>query len=428
MQQLLALQPGTVNGGIYANKSGYHNTRAANQSSWPDNYSIRDAEDRGGPADKAAAYDWTFPDAQGGNYTTIAKYSRRLLDSGRDAGDPRLNGWREFFGQTDTDGEVEGWDFRRGRAASSDSSHLWHIHLSEDRDKVTDLENKKAVLSVLRGETVAQWRAGSGRTLTGRLADINGDGRVDLLARFPDGNLFVYPGTGKSGTETFGERYQVGIGWNEATAITVADVNGDGRVDLLARFPDGNLFVYPGTGKSGTETFGERYQVGIGWNEATAVTVADVNGDGRVDLLARFPDGNLFVYPGTGKSGTETFGERYQVGIGWNDATAITVADVNGDGRADILARFPDGNLYVYPGTGRSGTETFGERYQVGIGWNDATAITVADINGDGRADLLARFPDGNLYVYPGTGKSGTETFGERYQVGTGWNVVTALT
>ncbi|MFB9336625.1 FG-GAP repeat domain-containing protein [Actinoplanes octamycinicus] len=223
---------------------------------------------------------------------------------------------------------------------------------------------------------MAQWRAGSGRTLTGRLADINGDGRVDLLARFPDGNLFVYPGTGKSGTETFGERYQVGIGWNEATAITVADVNGDGRVDLLARFPDGNLFVYPGTGKSGTETFGERYQVGIGWNDATAITVADVNGDGRADILARFPDGNLYVYPGTGRSGTETFGERYQVGIGWNDATAITVADINGDGRADLLARFPDGNLYVYPGTGKSGTETFGERYQVGTGWNVVTALT----------------------------------------------------
>ncbi|MFB9336624.1 hypothetical protein ACFFTT_27700, partial [Actinoplanes octamycinicus] len=62
----------------------------------------------------------------------------------------------------------------------------------------------------------ALW-SGSGRTLTGRLADINGDGRVDLLARFPDGNLYVYPGTGRSGTETFGERYQVGIGWNEAT-------------------------------------------------------------------------------------------------------------------------------------------------------------------------------------------------------------------
>jgi len=150
MEQLLALQPGTKDGGIYANKPGYHNTRTGNASS---DYSVRDAEDRGGPADKAAAYDWTFPDAQNGNFATIAKYSARLLTSGRDPNDNRLDGWREFFGQTDNDNEVEGWDFRRGRAASSDRSHLWHIHLSEDRDKVESMDNKRALLSVLRGET-----------------------------------------------------------------------------------------------------------------------------------------------------------------------------------------------------------------------------------------------------------------------------------
>ncbi|WP_232344873.1 FG-GAP-like repeat-containing protein [Actinoplanes awajinensis] len=170
---------------------------------------------------------------------------------------------------------------------------------------------------------MAQWRAGSG-TLTGASADVNGDGHVDILARFPDGNLYVYPGTGKTGTSTFGERYQVGIGWNDATAICVADVSGDGRVDILARFPDGNLYVYPHTGGTGTSTFGERYQVGIGWNDATAICAADISGDGHVDLLARFPDGNLYVYPHTGGTGTSTFGERYQVGTGWNDATAIS--------------------------------------------------------------------------------------------------------
>ncbi|MET8086709.1 hypothetical protein [Micromonospora sp. NPDC005237] len=178
MEELLKLQPGSQNGGIYADKPGYHNTRAANSS---DNYSVRDAEDKGGPSDKAAAYDWTFPEAQSlalsslqvdpsadkklpagitaaaSNYSNIARFSNRLLASGQNANDPRLNGWKEFFGQTDNDTTVEGWDFRYHRAASSDSSHLWHIHLSEDRDKVESYDNKQALLSVLRGETVDQW-------------------------------------------------------------------------------------------------------------------------------------------------------------------------------------------------------------------------------------------------------------------------------
>lgn len=151
-EQLHELEPTTQLGGIYANKPGYHDTRNANNSS---DYSVTDKEDQGGPGDKAAAIDWTFPDAQSGDYTRIKEYSKRLLDSGQDPNDARMDGWREFYGQADTDTAVEGWDFRYARAASSDSSHLWHIHLSCDRDKVTSKENMDKLLEVLRGDDVA---------------------------------------------------------------------------------------------------------------------------------------------------------------------------------------------------------------------------------------------------------------------------------
>lgn len=155
-EELHTLEPTSELGGIYANKPGYHNTRNANSTL---NYSVTDTEDKGGPGDKAAAIDWTFPEAQRASYDRIMKYSERLLTSGLDLNDPRMNGWREFYGQADKDTHVEGWDFRYVRAATSDPSHLWHIHLSEDRDKVESYDNKNNLLSVLRGETVEQWRS-----------------------------------------------------------------------------------------------------------------------------------------------------------------------------------------------------------------------------------------------------------------------------
>lgn len=158
-QQLHALEPSSELGGIYAAKTGYHDTRAANPRG---NYSVRDAEDQSGPSDKAAALDWTFPDAQAGRYANIERYSQRLMASARDTDDPRLDGWREWYGNTNADRNVDGYDTRYLRPASSDSSHLWHIHLSEDRDKVDSYANKRAMLSVLRGESVATWRAAEG--------------------------------------------------------------------------------------------------------------------------------------------------------------------------------------------------------------------------------------------------------------------------
>lgn len=160
MGELLALEPGTQNGGIYANKSGYHNTRNNHLANRPGDYSIQDGIDREGPGDKAGAFDWTFPDAQSGRYAAISKYMSRIIASGQDMDDPRLNGWREFYGQADGDNAVEGWDARYLVSVTSDSSHLWHIHGSVTRKYAADLPTMQALLSVLKGETVAQWREG----------------------------------------------------------------------------------------------------------------------------------------------------------------------------------------------------------------------------------------------------------------------------
>jgi hypothetical protein len=159
--QLQALEPSSKLGGIYANKPGYHNGREYLPAY---DYSVADnPPDWGGPSDKAAAIDWTFPDAQSGDYSTIALYTRRLLASAQDPDDHRLDGWREFFGNADDDTYVEGWDCRYGCPSTSDSSHLWHIHASEDRDKAADYENKEKFLSVVRGDpSWAQRSMGNG--------------------------------------------------------------------------------------------------------------------------------------------------------------------------------------------------------------------------------------------------------------------------
>lgn len=177
-EELKRLEPETELGGFYANKSGYHSTRADNDRFWPGNYSVRDAVDRRGPADKTAGLDWTFPSAQRGDYTLISKYCRRLMASSVDLDDERLNGWREWYGQTDNDTAVEGWDCRYLEAVTSDSSHLWHIHFSETRELVGDWANKDALLSVLRGEPLQAWRT---RTNNPEV-DVNLDDKVGSKA------------------------------------------------------------------------------------------------------------------------------------------------------------------------------------------------------------------------------------------------------
>lgn len=150
--------------GIYANKPGYHNRRDQLPST---DYSVSEFEiDRKGPSTNAAAIDITSKSAQGGDYTNINIYSKRLLSAGIHD-DPRVAGWREFFGQTDADKQVEGWDFAKKQSSTSaDTSHNWHIHLSEHRGFTTSTVNKEAMLSVLKGESLEDYKARGGKFVT----------------------------------------------------------------------------------------------------------------------------------------------------------------------------------------------------------------------------------------------------------------------
>lgn len=151
-------------GGIFANKPGFHNTGLNNLRNWPLNYSIRDLVNRSGPwwQDFAAAIDVTFPEAQRGDYSRISLYSNRIRNSAKDPNDPRLDdNMYQFFGQTDNDSEVEGWNEYKEESSSSDPSHLWHIHDETQRNKCGDFDCMWAKLTVWMGWTVEQWRRGN---------------------------------------------------------------------------------------------------------------------------------------------------------------------------------------------------------------------------------------------------------------------------
>lgn len=157
-----ALEPKSKLGGITAFKRGYHAPRSwlLNNGYTADYSVVQFAVDREGPGDQASAIDWTFPDAQAGDYRTIAKYSKRLLTAGmagRDV-DPRTIYMREFFGNADLDLEVEGWDFAKNRASSSDISHRWHTHISVHRKYINDAKAMRAILSILSGQSVGAWK------------------------------------------------------------------------------------------------------------------------------------------------------------------------------------------------------------------------------------------------------------------------------
>lgn len=160
MLRVEEMEPSSQNSGIFGYKPGFHASGKWNKIHFPNNYSIRDKVNQSGVGwEKGSAWDWTFPDAQRGNYETINKYSKRLWNSMHDSADPRLDLWMwEFFGQIDSDRQVEGYNEYREDNVTSNTSHLWHIHGSVKRSQAGSFWGAWATLTVLMGWSVRKWR------------------------------------------------------------------------------------------------------------------------------------------------------------------------------------------------------------------------------------------------------------------------------
>lgn len=254
----------------------------------------------------------------------------------------------------------------------------------------------------------------SAMTSVSSAAGFNGAGSQGLQARTANGDLYYYPAV----SESWGNRFLIGVGWNDANVISGAPVNVEATLgvdtqDVVAARQDGNLYRYPG---SGSTSLLPAELIGVQWTGLKAGFLTDWNKDGALDILAQWNDGRLSVYPGFKGRG---YGAPISLGTGWKDWTLTVGSWKKSDARPSIVGYDPSGRLFHISNPSGAG---LGARVQIGTGWSGLSIIQV-DFDKDSNMDLLAKNTAGELVLYRSNG-SGSFVQEPANTVGVGWNVI----
>ncbi|MBO4350465.1 MAG: phosphodiester glycosidase family protein [Proteobacteria bacterium] len=249
-----------------------------------------------------------------------------------------------------------------------------------------------------------------------RFADINGDGRDDMCARFYDG-FKCYPAAGNGWGEpiSLGDMSD-GQGWSHAryySTIRTGDINGDGKVDICGRGGKGFRCWLSEGDKFAPDFVAAPWGDEEGWNNPVyyqSIRMADINGDHLMDICARDSKG-IVCYPSQKTSmGEAVRGPGLEDAHGWNDHdnySTFRTGDINGDGKDDFCIR-GNANLACYIIKDGGFDEVVIEDFKDDNGWtnpNQYRTIRMGDVNGDKKMEVCGRNADGvQCYSYNGTG------------------------
>lgn len=250
------------------------------------------------------------------------------------------------------------------------------------------------------------------------IGDIDGDGKPEVVVtNFNSNNLSVFRNTSTSGAISFAAKIDFTTG-NGPRSVNIADFDSDGKPELAVAHAANVMSVFRNTSTSGSISFQAKVDFALtAGNNSTFVGSSDFDADGKLDIaVCNNGLNNISVFKNTSTSGsinTSSFAAKVDFSTG-GGPFGFSIGDFDGDDKPDLAAaNFSENTISVIRNTATNGiidANTFAAKVDFNLG-GSASSTNVADIDGDGKLDLLAvNLSSNQVSIFRNTATSGSIT------------------
>jgi hypothetical protein len=235
------------------------------------------------------------------------------------------------------------------------------------------------------------WGGGSGTTPFGK---------ADVVRINTDGTLTGWQNNDALNGSWYAPSSIGGAGQVEPARLKFGDLNADGKEDLVRVNADGTLTGWQNYSALTGSWFAPSSIGGVGAVDPKQLRLADLNGDRKADLIKIGTDGSLVAWQNNDALNGSWFAPANIGGTGPVDPANIRFADLNADGKADLIRVNADGTLTAWQNSNALAGSWFAPSAIGGVGADGVAGVRFADLNADGKADVIKVNGDGTLTAW----------------------------